>query len=86
LADEAVSFDAASLERLLKDFVVAEGVQIGQIIHALRVAVTGKSVGFGLFESLEILGRQRCLARIGRALELGALRTPSPPSSGERAG
>ena len=30
----------------------------------LRVAVTGKAVGFGMFETLEILGQQRCLARI----------------------
>jgi len=34
----------------------------------VRVAVTGKAVGFGMFETLEILGRERCLARIERAL------------------
>jgi glutamyl-tRNA synthetase len=34
----------------------------------LRVAVTGKAVGFGLFESLAILGREHALARIDRAL------------------
>ena len=45
-----------------------EGIKIGQIIHAVRVAVTGKGVGFGLFEALEILGRAACLARIDRAL------------------
>ena len=39
------------------------------IVHAVRVAVTGKAVGFGLFDSLTILGRERCLARIDRALE-----------------
>ena len=38
------------------------------MIHALRVAVTGKSVGFGMFETLEILGRDSSLARIDRAL------------------
>ena len=38
------------------------------MIHALRVAVTGKAVGFGMFETLAILGRERCLARIDRAL------------------
>jgi glutamyl-tRNA synthetase len=32
------------------------------------VAVTGKSVGFGMFDTLAILGRNRCLARIDRAL------------------
>jgi glutamyl-tRNA synthetase len=64
------SFHADSLERLLRDFVEARGIKIGQLIHALRVAVTGKAVGFGMFEILEILGRTRSLARIDRALDL----------------
>src|SRR5262249_50757149 len=62
------SFDAAALDKLMQDFVQAEGINIGQIIHALRVAITGKSVGFGVFETLAILGREHCLARIDRAL------------------
>jgi glutamyl-tRNA synthetase len=61
-------FDAATLERALHEFVEAEGIRIGQIIHAVRVAVTGKAVGFGLFEGLAILGPDACLARIDRAL------------------
>jgi len=69
LAD-AELFAAEELEKLLKDFVEAKGIKIGQIVHALRVAVTGKAVGFGLFETLAILGRERCLARIDRALTL----------------
>jgi len=65
---EVEPFDAATLEPLLKNFVEAEGIKIGNIIHALRVAVSGKPVGFGMFETLEILGRESCLARIDRAL------------------
>jgi glutamyl-tRNA synthetase len=64
----AEAFDAASLEKLLNDFVQAEGIAVGQIIHAVRVAVTGKAVGFGLFETLAILGKEHGLARIDRAL------------------
>jgi glutamyl-tRNA synthetase len=64
----AESFDTTALESLMQDFVESEGVKIGQVIHALRVAVTGKAVGFGMFETLAILGRERCLARIDRAL------------------
>jgi len=37
-------------------------------VHALRVAVTGKSVGPGVYDCLAILGRDACLARIDRAL------------------
>ncbi|TWT42522.1 glutamate--tRNA ligase [Botrimarina hoheduenensis] len=65
---EASPFDAASLETLLKSFVESQGIAIGQIIHALRVAVTGQAVGFGMFETLEILGQQRSLARIDMTL------------------
>jgi glutamyl-tRNA synthetase len=64
----APAFDAASLKRLIDDFVEAEAIGIGQIIHALRVALTGKTVGFGLYETLEILGKDASLARIDRAL------------------
>lgn len=64
----AEPFDAAALEELLRGYVAERGVKLGQVIHALRVAVTGKAVGFGMFETLEILGRERCLARIDRAL------------------
>ena len=61
-------FDVETLDKLLHDFVEANQIKIGQVIHALRVAATGKAVGFGLFDILAILGRESCLARIDRAL------------------
>jgi glutamyl-tRNA synthetase len=61
-------FDADTLDRAMHAFVEAEGIAIGQVIHAVRVSVTGKAVGFGLFEGLAILGRDACVARIDRAL------------------
>jgi len=64
----AEPFDAESLDRLVHDFVETEGIKIGQIIHAIRVATTGKAVGFGMFDTLAILGKESCLARIDRAL------------------
>ncbi len=67
---ETTDWNAANLEQALKDFMEAEAIGFGQIIHALRVATTGKAVGFGMFETLEILGRESTLARIDRALSL----------------
>ncbi|MFH1919082.1 MAG: glutamate--tRNA ligase [Planctomycetota bacterium] len=64
----AEPFEAEMLDQLLHRFVDEEGIQIGQIVHAIRVAVTGKAVGFGLFDTLAILGRGRSIARIDRAL------------------
>ncbi len=51
-------------------FVAEQGIKIADIIHPVRVAVTGKSVGFGLFDTLAILGKPQSLARIDRAWEI----------------
>ena len=66
--ETVVPFDASTLDVLMHRFVETEAIKIGQIIHAVRVAVTGKAVGFGLFDGLAILGRESCLTRIDRAL------------------
>ena len=55
----------------MRAFCDLREIGLGKIIHAVRVAVTGKPVGFGMFEILEILGRESVVARIDRAL--GAL-------------
>jgi glutamyl-tRNA synthetase len=68
LAEAPGSFDATSLEALASDFVQAEGVKLTDVVHAIRVAVTGKAVGFGLWDALAILGKEHSLARIDRAL------------------
>ncbi len=65
----AEPFEAAVLDSLMKQIVEREGIKIGQIIHALRVAVTGKSIGLGMFDALAILGKESSLRRIDRALE-----------------
>jgi glutamyl-tRNA synthetase len=61
-------FEVAPLEEALKAFIAEQGVKIGDIVHTLRVAVTGKSVGPGVYDCLAILGQGACLARIDRAL------------------
>ena len=62
------SFAPADLETLLHAYVTERGVGLGAIIHALRVAVTGKAAGPGMFDCLALVGRERCVARIDRAL------------------
>jgi glutamyl-tRNA synthetase len=62
-------FDVPTLEKTTNDFVQAENIKLNDIIHALRVAVTGKAIGFGMFETLALLGKDRCLARIDQALK-----------------
>ncbi|MGW8380778.1 glutamate--tRNA ligase [Streptomyces sp. ODS28] len=56
----------------LKDAVLAageeHGLKLGKAQAPVRVAVTGRTVGLPLFESLEVLGRERTLARVDAAL------------------
>lgn len=67
---QADDFSAAGLDKLLHDFVESEGIGMGQIIHALRVAVSGKGTGIGMFDCLAILGKESCVRRIDRAIAL----------------
>lgn len=66
----APEFLAVPLEALLKTFLEKKNLKFGQIINALRVAVTGKTTGLGMFDYLEILGRESTLRRIDRAISL----------------
>ncbi len=79
----SADFSEQSLEGLVRGFVEERGIKLGQVVHALRVALTGKSVGFGLFETMAILGRQTCLARIDRAMELALSLSPHETDGGE---
>ncbi|HEV3417783.1 MAG TPA: glutamate--tRNA ligase [Pirellulales bacterium] len=62
-------FEIELLEKALQQFIADEGIKIGDVIHALRVAVTGKAVGPGLYDCLAILDRETSLARIQRTLD-----------------
>ncbi len=61
---------AGQFDQVVHDFVEKQEIQIGQIIHALRVAITGKGAGIGMFDAMAILGKQSCIKRITRAIEL----------------
>jgi glutamyl-tRNA synthetase len=61
-------FDEAAAEAALRATAQARGIGAGTLIHATRVAATGKAVSPGLFEVLVLLGCERTLARL-RQLE-----------------
>jgi glutamyl-tRNA synthetase len=61
-------FEPGVIEETFRAFVESEKIKTTDLIHAVRVAVTGKAIGPGLFECLALLGRQRSLNRIDRAL------------------
>jgi glutamyl-tRNA synthetase len=57
----------AAIELKLKATAAALGAKAGDLVHPTRVAVSGKSVGPGLYEMLEVLGKERVLRRLARA-------------------
>ncbi len=60
-------FSAATVEEAVRGLAERRGEKVGSIIHATRLAVTGLTVGPGLFELIEVLGKPRVLARLERA-------------------
>ncbi|MGH7448777.1 MAG: glutamate--tRNA ligase, partial [Longimicrobiales bacterium] len=57
-----------ALEEALRQRAEAEGIGAGRLIHPLRVALTGTGASPGIFEVARLLGRDRVLARIERAV------------------
>jgi glutamyl-tRNA synthetase len=62
-------FDEPHIEEALQRVVEEAGAKPGAVYQPLRVAITGKTVSAGIFESLALLGRDEALRRIDRALE-----------------
>jgi glutamyl-tRNA synthetase len=60
-------FEAATIEESLRALAERSGLKPREAFQAIRVAVTGSKVSPGLFESIELLGRDETLARLGRA-------------------
>ncbi|MEO7718121.1 MAG: glutamate--tRNA ligase [Capsulimonas sp.] len=63
-------FDAASIEAVIRDVITRFEVKGGEVIHPVRVSVSGRTTGPGLFEMIEVLGRERVQRRLDRALSL----------------
>jgi glutamyl-tRNA synthetase len=72
------AFDAKTLEERLRALGEQLGLGPRQFFGLLRVAVTGATVSPPLFETMEVLGRERCLQRITAAID--ALTSQSPNS------
>ena len=61
-------FDEPHVEAAVRGTAAQRGIKAGALIHATRVAVTGRTASPGLFEVLVLLGRDRTLARLERLL------------------
>jgi glutamyl-tRNA synthetase len=63
-------FDVAAIERALGEIVAARALKPRDVYQPLRVALAGRAVSPGIFETVAVLGREATLARIDAALNL----------------
>jgi len=62
-------FDHEALEDAYRRYAEERGLSGGKVIHPTRLAVSGVSFGPGLFEMMEVLGKQTVVRRMRRAVE-----------------
>jgi len=63
------TFSKSEWEHAFKQFVQEEGLKMGQVAQPVRVALTGRTASPGIFEVMEVLGRERTLLRLRKGLE-----------------
>ena len=61
-------FDVQAIESACRKLIAEEDIRSAELIHPVRVALTGKRVGPGLFETMAVLGKERVLKRISEAV------------------
>lgn len=64
LKNSSEDFNALNIESGLRNFAETKGIKAGKIIHVLRLALTGITISPGIFELMEVLGKEKVLNRI----------------------
>ncbi len=65
-----MDFTAAALEEILRKLAEELGIKAGQLFNVLRVATTARDAAPPLFDTMAVLGKDRCLKRIRAAITL----------------
>jgi glutamyl-tRNA synthetase len=63
-------FTKAVLEEAFKEVLAAHGLKMGELAQPVRVALTGRTASPGIFDVLDLLGRERAIARLQHAIRL----------------
>ncbi len=67
--EKSVPFDKINIETNVRALVSELGIKAGEIIHPVRVALTGGTVSPGIFEVIEYLGKEKSIARILKVID-----------------
>ncbi|MGH6841876.1 MAG: glutamate--tRNA ligase, partial [Methylocella sp.] len=57
-------WNAASIEAAVREYVAGNKIKLGDAAQPLRAALTGRAASPGIFDVLEVLGREESLARL----------------------
>lgn len=68
--DSAKDFSKETLEDIFKILLEERGLKMGQLAQPVRVALTGRAVSPGIFEVIDLLGREATMMRLRRGVEL----------------
>jgi len=63
-------FNSQTTEKICRDYASEKGLKTSEVFHPVRVAVSGRTEGPGLFEMLELLGKEKVIKRIQNAIKL----------------
>ena len=70
--DSLENFDCLSIENSFRSLVKELNIKAGDLIHPTRSALSGKTIGPGLFELMEVLGREKIKQRLNKFINPGA--------------
>ena len=65
----AADFNAAAAEQAFRSLVRELGIEAGALVHPVRVALTGRAVGPGLFDTMAVLGKDKTVNRLRNAFQ-----------------
>jgi len=68
--DSLNDFRFTNIEDGLRSIAKEKQVGLGQVAQPLRVALCGSMISTSIFESVEMLGKEKTLARIDKALQI----------------
>ncbi len=63
------SFDVESCEKSFRFVVDKLGIKAAELVHPVRVALTGKTIGPGLFDTMAIVGKQKTIQRLKAVID-----------------
>jgi len=88
LLEETMDFTAMTLESKMRESASELGIKFAEMVHPMRLAITGRTASPNLFELIEILGKGRCIVRILRFIRMirnGPAAVP-PPENDKKEG